>query len=92
MITPGPGQYIKDYDKLLKSDRGVRIGNAKRENSESKDILLSPGPGQYLPNVDLVKRASANWRIDNGPLRQAYTSRNGGSIMPGPGSYSSQFN
>ena len=42
---PGPGNYEPDYKKLIKSNSGYKLGNAKKIPDEPKLKVKLPGPG-----------------------------------------------
>ena len=46
-LSPGPGAYQADYAIVKDSLRSYKMGNTKRTDIVSKELVSSPGPGNY---------------------------------------------
>ena len=44
-ISPGPGAYLQNLDKIYKDQRGTVIGHSKRKEMTPRDHANFPSPG-----------------------------------------------
>ena len=84
--NPGPGAYKTFYDTILKKNPRATIGNSKRKELTSKDVIATPGPSNYLPRIEAVRRSPNHWTIGNGQRGGDETLRES-TQSPGPAAY-----